>query len=121
MEAIEQTPPSASAAKTTILADAEAEAGGAAEAKDADETETTMSDIDRLVSDIFADVIAETNVATEETMATVPDKGKEIDKTPSDDGDFDLRHLGGQELPEEDMAELKEYAISCGYCDTPIF
>ena len=48
-------------------------------------------------------------------MATVPDKGKEIDKTPSDEGDFDLRHLGGQELSEEDREELKEYAISCGY------
>jgi hypothetical protein len=107
MEAIEQTPPSASAAKTAIPADAEA--------KDADEAETTMSDIDRLVSNIFADVTTETNVATEETMATVPDKGKEIDKTPSDERDFDLRHLGGQELSEEDKEELKEYAISCCY------
>ena len=59
-----------------ILADAEAEAEGAAEAKDADETERTMSDIDRLVSDVFADVTVETNVAPEETMAIVPDKGK---------------------------------------------
>jgi hypothetical protein len=115
MEAIEQTPPSASAAKTAVPTDAEAEAEGAAEDKDADEAETTMSDIDRLVSDIFVDVTAETNVATEETLATVPDKGKEIDKTPSDEGDFDLRHLGGQELSEEDREELKEYAISCGY------
>jgi hypothetical protein len=115
MEEIKQTPPSASAAKTTIPADAEAEAKGAAEAKDANEAETTMSDIDRLVSDIFADVIAETNVATEETMATVPDKGNEIDKTPSDERDFDLWHLGDQELSEEDKEELKEYAISCGY------
>jgi hypothetical protein len=35
-----------------------------------------MPDIDRLVLYIFVDL------ATEETMATVPDKGKEIDKTP---------------------------------------
>jgi hypothetical protein len=47
----------------------------------------TMSDIDRIVSDIFVDVTAETNVATEETMATVPDKGKEIDKTMATDSD----------------------------------
>jgi hypothetical protein len=114
MEATKQTP-SASAAKTVIPADAKAEAEGVAEAKDADEVETTMSDIDRLVSDIFADVTAETNVALEETMATVPDKGKEIDETSSDEGDFDLRYLGGQELSEEDKEELKEYAISCGY------
>jgi hypothetical protein len=42
------------------------------------------------VSDIFADVTMETNVPAEETMATVPDKGKEIDKTPSDEMNFDL-------------------------------
>jgi hypothetical protein len=115
MEAIEQTLSSASAAKVAIHADTKAEAEGAAEAKDADEAETTMSDIDRLVSDVFADVTVETNVAPEETMATVPDKEKEIVKTPSDEGDFDLRHVGGQELSEEDKEELKEYVISCGY------
>jgi hypothetical protein len=77
MQAIEQTLPSASAVKTSILAGGEAEAEGAAEAKDASEAEgTTMSEIDRLVLDIFADVTAETNVAVEETMATVPDKVK---------------------------------------------
>jgi hypothetical protein len=42
-------------------------------------------------------------------------KGIEIDNTPSDETNFDLRHLGGQELSEEDKEELKEYAISCGY------
>ena len=115
MEAIEQTLPSALVAKTVIPADVEAEAEGAAEAKDAGEAETTMSEIDRLVSDIFADVTEETNVAAEETMATVPDKGKEIYNTPSDERDFDLRHLGSQELSEEDKLELKEFAISCGY------
>jgi hypothetical protein len=61
-----------------------------------------MSDIDRHVSDIVADVTAETNVAAEEIMATAPDEEKEIDNTPSDERDFDLRHLGGQELSEED-------------------
>ena len=74
MEAFEQTPPSTLAAKIAIPADVEAEAEGAAEAKDADEAKTTMSDIDRLVSDVFADVTVEANVALEETMATVPDK-----------------------------------------------
>jgi hypothetical protein len=114
MEVIEQTPPLASATKTAIPVDAEAEAEGAVEPKDADEVETTMLDINRLVSDIFAYVTAETNVATKETMATVHDKGKKINKTPSDERDFDLRHLGGQELSEEYKEELKEYAISCG-------
>jgi hypothetical protein len=116
MQAIEQTPPSASVVKTAVPADAEAEAEGNAEAKNTGEAEeTTISEIDRLVSDIFADVTTKTNVAAEETMATVPDKGKEIYKTPSNETNFDLRHLGGQELSEEDREELKEYAISCGY------
>jgi hypothetical protein len=115
MQAIEQTPPSASVVKTMIPVDAEAEAEGAAEAKVAGEAETTMSDIDRLVLDIVADVTTETNVAAEEIMAIVPDEGKEIDNTPSDERDFDLRHLGGQELSEEDKLELKEFVIFCGY------
>jgi hypothetical protein len=117
MEEIEQTPASASVAKVAIPVDAEAEAKaeGAVEAEDAGEAGTTMSEIDKLVADIFEDMIAETNVALEETMATVPDKGKEIVKTPSDEGDFDLRYLGGQKSSEEDREELKEYAVSCGY------
>jgi hypothetical protein len=28
---------------------------------------------------------------------------------------FDLRHLGGQQLSKKDISELKEFAISCGY------
>jgi hypothetical protein len=32
-----------------------------------------------------------------------------------EDKDFDLRHLGGQELSEEDISELKEFAISCSF------
>ena len=28
---------------------------------------------------------------------------------------FDLRHLGSQQLSEEDKSELREFAISCGY------
>jgi hypothetical protein len=120
MQAIEQTLPSASAVKTAIPADAEAKAEDAAEAKDAGEAEATMSDIDRLVSDMVADMTTETNMVVEEIMATVPDEGKEIDNTPSNGRDFDLRHLGGQELSKEDKLELKEFAISCGYQPGPL-
>jgi hypothetical protein len=28
---------------------------------------------------------------------------------------FDRRHLGGQQLSEEDISKLKEFVISCGY------
>jgi hypothetical protein len=50
-----------------------------------------------------------------ENVATTHDKGKRIEDASSEDKDFDLRHLGGQELSEEDKSELKEFAISCGY------
>jgi hypothetical protein len=111
MQAIEQTPPSASATKATIPADAE-DVGKA----EAEYLDVTMSEIDKLVSDVVAYVVAEkTSVVTEENMAVVPDKGKEIDNTHSDKKDFDLRHLGGQELSEQDKLELKEFAISSGY------
>jgi hypothetical protein len=111
MQAIEQMPPSASVTKAAIPADAE----DAGKAK-AEELAATMSEIDRLVSNVVADVDAEeTSVVAEENMVAVLDKGKKIDNTPSDEKDFDLRHLGDQELSEEDKLELKEFAISCGY------
>jgi hypothetical protein len=48
-------------------------------------------------------------------MATTPDEEREIDTGPSGEEDLDLRHLGGQELSEEEKLELKEFAVSCGY------
>jgi hypothetical protein len=107
MQAIERTPPSASAAKTVTAAGAEAKA--AVEAKGTDEAEATMPDIDRVISDVIKDV------AAEEDMATAPDKEREIDTGPSSEEDFNLRHLGGQELSEEEKMELKEFAVLCGY------
>jgi hypothetical protein len=65
-----------------------------------------LSKIDRLISDV---------VAEKEVAAVVSDKGKKIEETSSEDMNFDLRHLGGQQLSEEDISELKEFAISCGY------
>jgi hypothetical protein len=38
-----------------------------------------------------------------------------LKNAPLEEKDFDLRHLGGQELSEEDKSELKEFIISCGY------
>jgi hypothetical protein len=48
-------------------------------------------------------------------MATTPDEEREIDTGPSGEEDLDLRHLGGQELSEEEKLELKEFVVSCGY------
>jgi hypothetical protein len=70
-----------------------------------DELATTMSEIDRLLSD----------VVPEEIVAAMPDKGKIIEDASSEVKDFDHRHLSGQELSEDDKSELKEFAISCGY------
>jgi hypothetical protein len=101
IEAIEHTPSSASADKATIPVDVEATA-----AAEAENLATTLSEIDRLISDVVA----------EKDVAIVPsDKGKRIDETSSKSLNFDLRHLGGQQLSEEDISELKEFAISYSY------
>lgn len=71
-----------------------------------DNLATTMSKIDRLISD----VVPEKNVAETST-----DKAKRTDETSSKDKNFDLRHLSGQQLSEEDILELKEFVVSCGY------
>jgi hypothetical protein len=42
---------------------------------EAEELAATMSDIDKLISDVVAE---ETNVATEESMVIVPDKGRKL-------------------------------------------
>jgi hypothetical protein len=94
-------PAPASANKATKPTDAEA----TATAEDENFT-TTLSEIDRLISDV---------VVEKEVVATASDKGKKIDETSSEGIDFDLWHLGGQQLSEEDKLELKEFAISCGY------
>jgi hypothetical protein len=80
MQAIERTPPSASASKITPIASAEAtaeantSAKAAATAKAAN-LESTLSVIDKLLLDMAEE---ETVVAAEEVIATVPDKGKKI-------------------------------------------
>jgi hypothetical protein len=66
MEAIEETPPSASANKATIPIDVEVTA-----APEAENLTTTLSKIDRLISD----------VVVEKDVATMPsDKGKKLKK-----------------------------------------
>jgi hypothetical protein len=54
-------------------------------------------------------------VAVEKEVATEVSEGKKAKEISSEEANFDLRHLGGQQLSKEDMAELKEFAISCGY------
>jgi hypothetical protein len=117
MQAIEQTPPSASASKITPIASAEATAKAntsteATTAAKAANLESTISGIDKLLLDMTAE---ETAAAAEEVMATVPDKGKKIVDVASEEKYFDLWNLVGQELFEAEKKELQEYGISCGY------
>jgi hypothetical protein len=107
MQAIERTLPLASASRMVPAASAEAEATA-----EAANLVSTMSGIDKLISDMVAE---ETVATVEENMATVPDKGKEVVDASSKEKEFDLRHLGGQELSEAEKEELEEYGKSCGY------
>jgi hypothetical protein len=59
---------------------------------------------------LISDVVVEKNV-----VVVSSDKGKKIEETTSESMNVDLRHLDGQQLSEEDISELKEFAISCGY------
>jgi hypothetical protein len=75
MQAIEQMSPLASADKTFVPIVAEDTARA-----EADELATTMSEIDKLIS----------NVVAEEIVVVAPDKGKRIEDASSEDKDFDL-------------------------------
>jgi hypothetical protein len=117
MQTIERTPPSASTSKITPLASTEAPAEVNASTKAATTAEATnlesiLSGIDKLLLDM---AVEETAAAAEEVMATVPDKGKKIADAASEEQDFDLRNLVGQELSEAKKKELQECGISYGY------
>jgi hypothetical protein len=101
LEAIEQTPPPTSADKAAKSTDVEATVA----AEDENLT-TTLSEIDRLILDM---------VVEKEVVTVVSNKGKKIEETSLEGVNFDLRHLGGQQLFEDDISELKEFAIFCGY------
>jgi hypothetical protein len=97
LQAIERTPPLASASKIMPVASAEAttKAKTSAEAAAAAEVanlESTLSGIDRLLSDMAAE---ETATAAEKVMAAMPEKGKRIADAASEERDFDLRNLMG--------------------------
>jgi hypothetical protein len=105
MQAIEETPPPASASKMTPAAEADTSV-------EATNLESTLSDIDKVLLDMAAE---ETAAATEEALAAVPEKGKEIAEDTSEEKGFSFQNLVGQELSKAEKEELQEYAISCGY------
>ena len=97
MQVIERTPPSAPA---TTEANISAEAATATEAAN---LESTLCGIDKLLLGMPTE---ETDAATEKVMALVPDKGKKTANVASEEKDFDLRNLVGQELSEAEKKEL---------------
>jgi hypothetical protein len=115
MQAIEETPPLASASKMTPAAEAATSAEATtAEATTAEATnlESTLSAIDKVLLDL---AVEETVVATEDIQALVPEKGKEIAEDTSEEKGFNFQNLVGQELSKAEKEELQEYVISYGY------
>jgi hypothetical protein len=116
IEAIEGTPWPASASKAPAVESATAiEAAPAkaatAEAELAEDAnlESTLSNIDKILLDMATEEVVAT---AKETMATVPEKEKEMAEDASKEENFNFQNLIGQEYEKE---ELREYAISCGY------
>jgi hypothetical protein len=114
IEAIEETPPPASASKTPAAEDATAIEAAPTEAAMAEDTnlEGTFSDIDKMLLNMAAEEVA---TAAEETLATVPGKEKEIAEDTSEEKDFNFQNIIGQKLSKAEKEELRYYAISCGY------
>jgi hypothetical protein len=110
IQAIEETPPPALASKMTPAAEADTSAEAAA--AEATNLESSLSAIDKVLLDMAAE---ETAVATEEVLAAVPEKGKEIAEDTSEEQGFSFQNLVGQELSKAEREELQEYAISYGY------
>jgi hypothetical protein len=110
MQAIEETPPLASASKITPAV----EVAAAAEVATAEATnlECTLSNIDKVLLDLDTE---ETASSAEEVLATMPKKGKGVAEDISEEKGFNFQNIIGQELSKAKKEELQEYAISCGY------
>jgi hypothetical protein len=114
MQAIEETPPPASASKMTPAAEAATSAEAAtAEATTTEATnlESTLSAIDK----VLLDLAMEETTAAAEVLATVPEKWKEIAEDFSEEKGFNFQNIIDQELSKAEKEELQEYAISHGY------
>jgi hypothetical protein len=118
-EAIEGTPPQASAPKAPAVESTTATEATNAEAAGAEDInlESMVADIDKILLNMVAGeaAVEEAAAATEEITASEPERKKEITEDPSEDEAFMFQNLVGQELTKAEKEELKEYAISCGY------
>jgi hypothetical protein len=96
-EAIEGTPPQASAPKAPAVESTTATEAAPSEATVAEDIhlESTIADIDKILLNMAAEEAA---AATKETMAPEPEKDKEIAEDTSEDDIFNFQNLVGQEL-----------------------
>jgi hypothetical protein len=83
MQAIEETPPPASASK--MIPAAEADTSAEAAAVEATNLESTLSAIDKVLLDMATE---ETAASAKEVLAAVPEKGKEIAEDTSKEQGF---------------------------------
>jgi hypothetical protein len=104
MQAIEETPPSASVSKMTPVAEATT--------AEASNLETTLSNIDKVLLDLAT---GETAAAAEEVLALAPEKGKKIAEDTLEEKGFKFENLIGEEFTKAEKEDLQEYALSCGY------
>jgi hypothetical protein len=103
MQAIEETPPPASASKITpavkvaVATEATPTEATTTEATTVEATnlESTLSDIDRILLDM---AVEEAAAAAKEIVATVPEKGKAVAEDTSDEKGFNFQNIIGQEL-----------------------
>jgi hypothetical protein len=118
IDAIEETPPSASASKSPSAEAAPTEATTAeAAVAEATNLEGVFSDIDKMILDMATE---ETVATAEEALATVPGKGEKVfnkeNRIIKDIlEDFNFQNMIGHELSKAEKEELRDYAISCGY------
>jgi hypothetical protein len=107
IEAIEETPPSASVLKTAAAEASTSEAT----AVEATNLENTLSDIDEMI----LNMAEEETVAVPEKREKMPGKEKELAEDASEERNFNFHNIIGQELSKAEKEELRDYAISCGY------
>jgi hypothetical protein len=88
-EVIEGTPPQASAPKAPVVESTTATETAPAEATTTEDVhlESTISNIDKILLDMATEEAA---TATEEAMATVPEKGKKIAEDASEEEIFNF-------------------------------
>jgi hypothetical protein len=82
---------------------AEAVTSAEAAAAEATNLESTLSAIDKVLLDMAAE---DTAAATEEVMAAVPEKGKEIVEDTLEEKGFSFQNLVGQELSKAEKEGL---------------